>query len=69
MPSMLMNRTAKVSTGRVQPASRKALIARAAIELKPLPYAMEAFEPLLSKESFEFHWGEFDEHVAVALIL
>ena len=52
-----MNRAGKVSTGRVQPASRKSLVARAAIELKPLPYAMEAFEPLLSKESFEFHWG------------
>ena len=57
MSSMLMNRSSKVATGRAQPASRKALVARAAIELKPLPYAMEAFEPLLSKESFEFHWG------------
>lgn len=53
-----MNRSSKVATGRSKPSSRKALVARAAIELKPLPYAMEAFEPILSKESFEFHWGE-----------
>ncbi|GAX80698.1 hypothetical protein CEUSTIGMA_g8133.t1 [Chlamydomonas eustigma] len=31
---------------------------RAALELKPLPYATDAFEPLLSKESFDFHYGK-----------
>ena len=32
-----------------RPSGRSTVIARA-IELKPLPYAMDAFEPLLSKE-------------------
>lgn len=32
-----------------RPSGRSSVIARA-IELKPLPYAMDAFEPLLSKE-------------------
>ena len=56
MNSALSTRSSSCGLAARSAGSRKAIIARA-VELKPLPYAMDAFEPLLSKESFEFHWG------------
>ena len=31
---------------------------RAAVELKPPPYALDALEPHMSKNTLEFHWGK-----------
>ncbi|EPS68741.1 superoxide dismutase, partial [Genlisea aurea] len=30
----------------------------ASVELKPPPYALDALEPLMSRQTFEFHWGK-----------
>lgn len=43
---------------RAQPVSRRPVAPRAALQFPPLPYAMDALEPELSKESFEFHYGK-----------
>lgn len=40
-------------------ASRRAVVPRAAIALKDPPYALDALEPHMSKQTLEFHWGEF----------
>jgi len=41
------------------PVSRKrVVVTRAAIELPPPPYALDALEPHMSKKTFEFHWGK-----------
>jgi Fe-Mn family superoxide dismutase len=29
-----------------------------AVELKPPPYPLDALEPHMSKQTFEFHWGK-----------
>ncbi|KAG2432965.1 hypothetical protein HXX76_008693 [Chlamydomonas incerta] len=43
----------------VRPASgRRAVITRAALELKSPPYALDALEPHMSKQTLEFHWGK-----------
>jgi Fe-Mn family superoxide dismutase len=34
------------------------VVVRAALELKPPPYALDALEPHLSKSTLEFHWGK-----------
>lgn len=39
-------------------AGRRAVVVRAALELKPLPYAMDALEPHMSKNTLEFHYGK-----------
>lgn len=39
-------------------AGRRAVMVRAALELKPLPYAMDALEPHMSKTTLEFHYGK-----------
>ncbi|GBG00492.1 superoxide dismutase, partial [Raphidocelis subcapitata] len=39
-------------------AARRAVVVRAALELKPLPYAMDALEPHMSKSTLEFHYGK-----------
>jgi Fe-Mn family superoxide dismutase len=38
--------------------SRRAVITRAAMELKSPPYALDALEPHMSKTTLEFHWGK-----------
>jgi Fe-Mn family superoxide dismutase len=40
-------------------AGRRAVVPRAAITLKDPPYALDALEPHMSKQTLEFHWGEF----------
>lgn len=37
---------------------RAAVSVRAALELKPPPYALDALEPHMSKSTLEFHWGK-----------
>ena len=44
------------STARVS--RRSAVVVKAAIELKPPPYALDALEPHMKKETMEFHWGK-----------
>ncbi|KAG1677563.1 hypothetical protein FOA52_014461 [Chlamydomonas sp. UWO 241] len=39
-------------------ARRPVVVRAAAFEFPSLPYAMDAFEPLLSAESFEYHYGK-----------
>lgn len=51
----------RLSTGRVgvkRMAIRRTVGPRAAFELKPPPYPMDALEPLMSKNTFDFHWGK-----------
>mmetsp|Transcript_26832 Transcript_26832/g.58522 ORF Transcript_26832/g.58522 Transcript_26832/m.58522 type:complete len:236 (+) Transcript_26832:74-781(+) len=43
---------------RARPNSRSVVVTKAALELKAPPYALDALEPHLSKQSFEFHWGK-----------
>lgn len=38
--------------------SRRAVVVRAALELKSPPYALDALEPHMSKQTLEFHWGK-----------
>uniref|UniRef100_A0A7S0N9X5 Superoxide dismutase n=1 Tax=Chlamydomonas leiostraca TaxID=1034604 RepID=A0A7S0N9X5_9CHLO len=38
--------------------ARRTLVTMNAVELKPLPYAMDALEPHMSKSTFEFHYGK-----------
>lgn len=38
---------------------RVAVVPRAALTLKDPPYALDALEPHMSKQTLEFHWGEF----------
>jgi Fe-Mn family superoxide dismutase len=38
---------------------RAAVVPRAAVALKDPPYALDALEPHMSKQTLEFHWGEF----------
>lgn len=35
------------------------MVPKAAITLKDPPYALNALEPHMSKDTLEFHWGEF----------
>lgn len=34
------------------------MVVRAALELKSPPYALDALEPHMSKQTLEFHWGK-----------
>jgi Fe-Mn family superoxide dismutase len=34
------------------------VVVKAAVELKPPPYALDALEPHMKKETLEFHWGK-----------
>jgi Fe-Mn family superoxide dismutase len=34
------------------------VVVRAALELKSPPYALDALEPHMSKQTLEFHWGK-----------
>jgi hypothetical protein len=45
--------TARPGAGR-----RTVVVTRASIELKNPPYALDALEPHMSKQTLEFHWGE-----------
>jgi len=38
--------------------SRRAVVCRAALELKAPPYGLDALEPHMSKQTLEFHWGK-----------
>ena len=38
--------------------NKRTLTTAMAVELKPLPYAMDALEPHMSKQTFEFHFGK-----------
>ncbi len=38
--------------------SRRTLVTLNAVELKPPPYALDALEPHMSKQTLEFHWGK-----------
>jgi Fe-Mn family superoxide dismutase len=40
-------------------AGRRAVVVRAALTLKDPPYALDALEPHMSKQTLEFHWGAF----------
>ncbi|PNH11408.1 Superoxide dismutase [Fe], chloroplastic [Tetrabaena socialis] len=43
----------------VRPAGgRRAVVTKAALALKPPPYALDALEPHMSKQTLEFHWGK-----------
>lgn len=42
---------------RAAPVSRRAVAVKAALQFPALPYAADALEPTLSKESFEYHYG------------
>ncbi|EPS69428.1 superoxide dismutase, partial [Genlisea aurea] len=33
-------------------------VIKASVELKPPPYALDALEPVMSRETFEYHWGK-----------
>ena len=46
------------ATRRASRPARVALITRAAVELKPPPYAMDALQPAMSKQTMEIHWGK-----------
>eukprot|EP00775_Hariotina_reticulata_P013216 gene13216-13347_t len=49
----------KVAQGAVRPSfSRRAVVPRAALELKSPPYGLDALEPHMSKQTLEFHWGK-----------
>lgn len=52
--------TGTLLTRRVRPnlGSRRTLTTKAALELKPPPYALDALEPHMSKQTLEFHWGK-----------
>jgi Fe-Mn family superoxide dismutase len=39
-------------------ASRRPVVVRAALALKEPPYALDALEPHMSKETLEYHWGK-----------
>lgn len=39
-------------------ASRRAVVVRAALELQAPPYALDALEPHMSKNTLEYHWGK-----------
>lgn len=52
---------ASVKVGGTRRAARPArgtLVTMNAVQLKPLPYAMDALEPHMSKSTFEFHYGK-----------
>lgn len=38
--------------------SHVGIVPKAAFELRPPPYELDALEPLMSKQTFEFHWGK-----------
>lgn len=38
--------------------ARRTLVTMNAVELKPPPYPLDALEPHMSKQTFEFHWGK-----------
>lgn len=57
------NMTTKVATGSrcavMRPTlNRRVAVTTAAITLKDPPYALEALEPHMSKQTLEFHWGK-----------
>ena len=37
---------------------RRAVVTKAALELKAPPYGLDALEPTMSKSTLEFHWGK-----------
>lgn len=44
-------------SGRPAISRRSVVVTRAALELKSPPYALDALEPHMSKQTLEFHWG------------
>lgn len=62
MAFALQSRPLRLSTG-VAPAApvrairTRTVVPRAALELKSPPYALDALEPHMSKQTLEFHWG------------
>lgn len=50
--------TKACGSARRVPAARRPMVVAKALEFPSLPYAMDAFEPTLSKESFEYHYGK-----------
>jgi hypothetical protein len=57
--TMAFTLQSKVAQGAVRPSfSRRAVVSRAALELKAPPYGLDALEPHMSKQTLEFHWGE-----------
>jgi Fe-Mn family superoxide dismutase len=51
--------SAKLAGARRAHVSRRAVVSvKAAVTLKPPPYALDALEPHMSKQTFEFHWGK-----------
>lgn len=59
MRSLLSQPRSLVAPCRINRFERiRAVRVRAAFELKPPPYPLDALEPAMSKKTFEFHWGK-----------
>lgn len=43
---------------RVRSVGRRAVVTKAALTLPNPPYALDALEPHMSKQTLEFHWGK-----------
>ena len=50
---MLMNKTSQLSLQKRPAASTRPIVSTNAVALKPLPYAVDALEPHMSKSTFE----------------
>jgi Fe-Mn family superoxide dismutase len=48
----------RTSARSVRPSRALVVAPRAALELKSPPYALDALEPHMSKQTLEFHWGK-----------
>eukprot|EP00878_Enallax_costatus_P000589 GHUV01000687.1.p1 GENE.GHUV01000687.1~~GHUV01000687.1.p1 ORF type:complete len:232 (+),score=89.62 GHUV01000687.1:123-818(+) len=55
---LAQNKVACSPAARPSFSRRAAMVPRAAITLKDPPYALDALEPHMSKQTLEFHWGK-----------
>lgn len=60
---VLTRPTARPAVGR-----RAVVVPRAAIMLKDPPYALDALEPHMSKQTLEFHWGKVLDQIATTTV-
>eukprot|EP00252_Welwitschia_mirabilis_P000249 TRINITY_DN1025_c0_g1_i1.p1 TRINITY_DN1025_c0_g1~~TRINITY_DN1025_c0_g1_i1.p1 ORF type:complete len:246 (-),score=53.59 TRINITY_DN1025_c0_g1_i1:596-1333(-) len=59
LPSLHISKSSQVKYQRGKAfKTKKPLTTVALLELKPPPYEFDALEPLMSKRTFEFHWGK-----------
>lgn len=54
----LSSRATSSSAGAQAAGPRRSSVRARAVSLPPLPYAMDALEPHMSKSTFEFHYGK-----------